>query len=89
MERYHVARVLDKYLSRSNHVRPHIQNKFLADSEVHFGRSRVFLGLVEAGLFPGIVYYLSLWYPRHMIAQRLAILVSAATLAGAFGGLLA
>lgn len=31
----------------------------------HFHISaRVFLGLAEAGLFPGVTYYLSHWYPR-------------------------
>jgi MFS family permease len=49
----------------------------------------VFLGLAEGGLFPGIAYYISLWYPRQMQAKRFAIFLSAATLAGAFGGILA
>ncbi|KAF8149437.1 phthalate transporter [Crassisporium funariophilum] len=51
--------------------------------------ARVFLGLTEAGLFPGITFYLSLWYRRRDVAQRIAIFFSAATIAGAFGGLLA
>jgi len=51
--------------------------------------ARVFLGLAEAGLFPGITFYLSLWYRRRDVAQRIAIFFSAATIAGAFGGLLA
>ncbi|KAH6885643.1 major facilitator superfamily domain-containing protein [Coprinopsis sp. MPI-PUGE-AT-0042] len=51
--------------------------------------ARVFLGLTEAGLFPGIAFYLSLWYRRQDVARRIAIFFSAATIAGAFGGLLA
>ena len=51
--------------------------------------ARVFLGLTEAGLFPGVNYYLSLWYPRADRGMRVAIFFSAATLAGAFGGVLA
>lgn len=51
--------------------------------------ARVFLGLTEAGLFPGIAYYLSLWYRRRDVAVRIAIFFSAATVAGAFGGILA
>ncbi|TFK44128.1 major facilitator superfamily domain-containing protein [Crucibulum laeve] len=51
--------------------------------------ARVFLGLTEAGLFPGITFYLSLWYRRRDVAKRIAIFFSAATIAGAFGGLLA
>ncbi|KAJ7187887.1 major facilitator superfamily domain-containing protein [Mycena filopes] len=51
--------------------------------------ARVFLGLTEAGLFPGVTFYLSLWYRRREVASRVAIFFSAATVAGAFGGLLA
>lgn len=51
--------------------------------------ARIFLGLAEAGLFPGITFYLSLWYKRRDVAKRIAIFFSAATVAGAFGGLLA
>ncbi|KAG9313540.1 major facilitator superfamily domain-containing protein [Chiua virens] len=51
--------------------------------------ARVFLGLAESGLFPGVTYYLSRWYPRAEQAKRIAIFCSAATVAGAFGGLLA
>ncbi|THH16012.1 hypothetical protein EW146_g4559 [Bondarzewia mesenterica] len=51
--------------------------------------ARLFLGFAEAGLFPGITYYISLWYPRRKQARRVAIFFSAATVAGAFGGILA
>ena len=51
--------------------------------------ARVVLGLTEAGLFPGVTYYISLWYPRADRATRIAIFFSAATVAGAFGGILA
>ncbi|KAF7328267.1 putative transporter C11D3.18C [Mycena venus] len=50
---------------------------------------RICLGVAEAGLFPGVVYYLSLWYPRHMLQLRIGLFYSAASLAGAFSGLLA
>ncbi|KAJ8091287.1 hypothetical protein PM082_024556 [Marasmius tenuissimus] len=48
---------------------------------------RVLLGIAEAGLFPGVVYYLTLWYPRHMLQFRIGLFFGAATLAGAFSGL--
>jgi sugar phosphate permease len=51
--------------------------------------ARVFLGLAEAGLFPGINYYICLWYPRSERSKRIAIFFSAASVSGAFGGLLA
>ncbi|KAH9946732.1 MFS general substrate transporter [Amylocystis lapponica] len=50
---------------------------------------RFFLGLVEAGFLPGIVYWMSCWYPRPMQGRRFAILYSSVSLTGAFGGLLA
>ncbi|KAK9761586.1 hypothetical protein K7432_013417 [Basidiobolus ranarum] len=50
---------------------------------------RFFLGLTEAGLFPGVIFYLSLWYTRQEQALRIALFFSAATIAGAFGGVLA
>ncbi|KAK7403501.1 hypothetical protein QQX98_010731 [Neonectria punicea] len=51
--------------------------------------SRMALGLAEGGLFPGVTYYITLWYKRHECGTRIAIFFSAATAAGAFGGLLA
>lgn len=50
---------------------------------------RIFLGIAEGGLFPGVSFYITLWYPRHETGFRLAIFFSAATIAGAFGGFLA
>jgi MFS family permease len=47
------------------------------------------LGVAEAGLFPGVQYYLSCWYKRSEFGIRSAIFFSAAALAGSFGGLLA
>ncbi|KAH9934371.1 MFS general substrate transporter [Fomitopsis serialis] len=51
--------------------------------------ARIFLGFTESGLFPGVTFYLCMWYPRAAQAQRVSIFLSAATVAGAFGGILA
>ncbi|KAI0032906.1 MFS general substrate transporter [Vararia minispora EC-137] len=51
--------------------------------------ARVFLGVAEAGLLPGVTFYISLWYPRRMQASRIAIFFAGTTIAGAFGGILA
>lgn len=50
---------------------------------------RFFLGVAESGLFPGIVFYLAMWYKRNERQLRVALFFSAASLAGAFGGVLA
>jgi MFS family permease len=50
--------------------------------------SRFFLGITEAGLFPGVIFYLTLWYTRGEQATRVAFFFSCSTLAGAFGGVL-
>ncbi|KAF1941294.1 MFS transporter [Clathrospora elynae] len=50
---------------------------------------RFFLGVAESGLFPGVVYYLSMWYKRNERQYRISLFFSCASLAGAFGGILA
>ncbi|KAF7323414.1 MFS domain-containing protein [Mycena chlorophos] len=50
---------------------------------------RFFLGLLEGGVFPGLVLYLSYFYPRQRLQTRVAGFFSAASLSGAFGGILA
>lgn len=50
---------------------------------------RAFLGLAEGGLLPGMVLYLSGMYTRGEMALRIGLFYTSASLAGAFGGLLA
>jgi len=50
---------------------------------------RVLLGLAEAGLYPGIAFYLTCWYPKYELGSRIAMFFTSATVAGAFSGLLA
>ncbi|KAG5352825.1 hypothetical protein C0989_000276 [Termitomyces sp. Mn162] len=50
---------------------------------------RFFLGLCEGGVFPGLVLYLSFWYPRRQLQSRISAFFSTASLSGAFSGLLA
>jgi MFS family permease len=50
---------------------------------------RFFLGIAEAGLMPGLIYFLSFWYTRKEQGLRISLFFSAANLAGAFSGLLA
>lgn len=53
---------------------------------------RVLLGAAEAGLYPGIIYYISVWFPQKLRARAIGIFllgVSIANIIGApLGGLL-
>jgi MFS family permease len=50
---------------------------------------RFFLGVTEAGFFPAATFLLTLWYRRYEVQRRMAVFYVAATLSGAFSGLLA
>ncbi|KAA8911743.1 major facilitator superfamily domain-containing protein [Sphaerosporella brunnea] len=51
--------------------------------------ARAFLGFFEGGTMPGIAYFLSNFYRRGELMFRIGILLSASSMSGAFGGLLA
>jgi MFS family permease len=50
---------------------------------------RLLLGLFEAGMFPGIILYLGMFYNRNSIALRVSYFFSIAAVSGAAGGLVA
>jgi MFS transporter, ACS family, tartrate transporter len=47
----------------------------LVRTEAHFYLARFLLGLAEAGFFPGVIVYLTHWFPRRDRARALAGLV--------------
>ena len=51
--------------------------------------TRFFLGLAETGMFPGCFYLIGMWYRREQAQKRFSFFFGSASLAGAFGGLLA
>lgn len=51
--------------------------------------TRALLGLFEGGFFPGANFYVTQWYRRDECGLRMAVIFSCATIAGAFGGVLA
>ena len=51
--------------------------------------ARAVLGIFEGGAMPGMAFFLSCFYKRKELLFRIGIYVSAASMAGAFGGLLA
>lgn len=46
---------------------------------------RFLLGLAEAGFFPGVIFYLTLWYPSKMRSTRTAWFVAAIAVSGVVG----
>lgn len=46
---------------------------------------RFLLGLAEAGFYPGVILYLTYWYPAHRRAKIVALFMSAIPVAGIFG----
>jgi sugar phosphate permease len=52
---------------------------------LHFYLLRALLGLAEAGFFPGIVYYLSLWFPAAQRARALSRFITAVPLSAMIG----
>jgi ACS family tartrate transporter-like MFS transporter len=52
----------------------------------HFYILRFLLGAAEAGFFPGVIYYLSLWYPETERARAIARFMTAVPVSGLIGG---
>ncbi len=60
---------------------------------LQFNCLRMLLGMAEAGFFPGVVYYLTLWFPRRMRARAVsrfyvALPLSSVVMGGLAGALL-
>jgi MFS family permease len=53
--------------------------------EWSFYAVRFLLGLAEAGFFPGVIFYLTLWYPSRLRATRTAWFVAAVAVSGVIG----
>ena len=47
---------------------------------------RFLLGVAEAGFFPGIILYLTCWYPAHRRARVTAMFMTAVAISGVIGG---
>ena len=53
--------------------------------EWSFYAMRFLLGLAEAGFFPGVIFYLTLWYPSRLRSSRTAWFVAAIAVSGVIG----
>ncbi|MDN7588821.1 MFS transporter [Burkholderia seminalis] len=54
----------------------------------HFYVLRFLLGVFEAGFFPGIVLYLTYWFPANRRAAAISVFFAGVAVAGVLGGLL-
>lgn len=55
-------------------------------SATEFAVLRALLGFAEAGFFPGLIYYLSQWFPAEARARAIARCMIAVPVAGVIGG---
>lgn len=61
-----------------------IATGFVQTTEQFYG-ARILLGIAEAGFYPGMVYFLSLWFPRKRLAQAQALALALLVIAGPIG----
>lgn len=57
----------------------------LIQNETHLYTARLLLGAAEAGLFPGVLYYLTKWLPREQRVSMVAMFMTAAPIAFVVG----
>jgi len=55
-------------------------------SPLSFYLMRFLLGMAEAGFFPGIILYLTYWFPAIQRARTVALFMTATAIAGVIGG---
>jgi ACS family tartrate transporter-like MFS transporter len=58
----------------------------LVQDETSFYAMRLLLGIAEAGFFPGIILYLTYWFPAATRARIIALFIASVPLATVFGG---
>ena len=58
----------------------------LVHTPMQFYIARLLLGVAEAGFFPGMVLYLTYWFPAHRRASMVALLMAGNPVSGIIGG---
>lgn len=56
------------------------------ETKTHFYWLRFLLGLAEAGFYPGVIIYISHWFPRRDRAKAFALFMVGSAVASIFGG---
>jgi D-galactonate transporter len=58
----------------------------LVHTPFQFYAARLLLGVAEAGFFPGMILYLTYWFPAHRRAAMVALLMAGNPVSGIIGG---
>jgi D-galactonate transporter len=58
----------------------------LVRTPAQFYTARLLLGVAEAGFFPGMILYLTYWFPAHRRAAMVALLMAGNPVSGIIGG---
>src|SRR5438309_1185231 len=58
----------------------------LVRTPLQFYAARLLLGVAEAGFFPGMILYLTYWFPAHRRAAMVALLMAGNPVSGIIGG---
>jgi D-galactonate transporter len=58
----------------------------LVRTPMQFYTARLLLGVAEAGFFPGMILYLTYWFPAHRRAAMVALLMAGNPVSGIIGG---
>jgi D-galactonate transporter len=58
----------------------------LVRTPTQFYMARLLLGVAEAGFFPGMILYLTYWFPAHRRAAMVALLLAGNPVSGILGG---
>jgi len=58
----------------------------LVRTPMQFYTARLLLGVAEAGFFPGMILYLTYWFPAHRRASMVALLMAGNPVSGIIGG---
>lgn len=82
-----IARIMVTWgiLSGAMGLLPQISRMTGLSTETVFYSIRLLLGAAEAGFFPGIIFYLTLWFPSHYRARVIGYFMTALPLASVIG----
>ena len=64
----------------------HRRGDAVRSRRIDFYALRFLLGLAEAGFFPGIIFYLTCWFPQRERAHAIALFMTATSVAGVIAG---